>query len=48
MPVEKDNNVTMVLLFLPHVLQMLQWCVLAGFGMMHFLQKDTEGTGTLA
>lgn len=30
-----------------YVLQMLQWCVLAGFGMMHFLQKVTEGIATL-
>lgn len=31
-----------------YVLQMLQWCALAGFGMMHFLQKDTEGIATLS
>lgn len=28
---------------LSYMLQMLQWCVLAGFGVMHFLQTDTEG-----
>lgn len=26
-----------------YMLQMLQWCVLGGFGAMHFLQRDTEG-----
>lgn len=31
-----------------YVLQMLQWCVLAGFGVMHFLQMDTEGIWTLS
>lgn len=26
-----------------HLLQIPQWCVLAGLGMMHFLQTDTNG-----
>lgn len=26
-----------------YLLQIPQWCVLAGFGIMHFLQTDTNG-----
>lgn len=26
-----------------HLLQIPQWCVLAGLGIMHFLQTDTTG-----
>lgn len=26
-----------------YLLQIPQWCVLAGLGMMHFLQTDTNG-----
>lgn len=28
---------------LSYLLQIPQWCVLAGLGMMHFLQTDTNG-----
>lgn len=34
-PLKKHENT--------HVLQMPQWWVLAGLGMMHFLQTDTNG-----
>lgn len=34
---------TLQSLYCSYVLQMPQWCVLAGLGIIHFLQTDTNG-----